>query len=397
MRWWWMGRGGSVNRGRDLCRLLFAFGIVFAAVAGATPPEPVPVWQEPEAPLSLRREWRYATGDDPLRAAPSFDDSSWARLRVPTGTGRRDDAGEITWFRLRVRVGEEALRSGRTALLIGKVDSSYEVYAGGLYLGGVGRLPPDPEIDYDRHGLYTVPPAAIAPDGELVIALRIYKSPQTRGTLGVPHEGPFLLGRIEDLVRRELISELPALFLALLFVVLGIFHLELYRRRPGLSGYLLFGILGILFGAYSFLRTQWKYSLTLDFHLLKELEHLLIYLVLPAFIELVCNLLGTPVHRFLRFIQGLSLAAGILVVATPGLTLNVWLLPCWQVAVLVVAAWGFAVVVRGVWHRHPEAGIMAAGIALAMLAFTHDMAVDRGFWVAPRLSAFNDSNWSEGR
>ena len=390
-RWWVTVGGGSGSCSSSFSsapfkRLVLGLGLLLLGTA--SPAESLPAWDDPSTPLSLRVEWRYAPGDDPLRAAPDYDDSAWAQIQVPTGTGRRDAEGEITWYRLRVRVGEEAREIGRTALLIGKVDSAYEVYAGGLYLGAVGRLPPEPAIDYDRHGLYIVPPEAIAPDGELLIALRIYKSPQTRGTLGVPHEGPFFLGRIEDLSRQELASELPALFLALLFMSLGLFHLELYRRRPGLKGYLLFGGLGIFFGLYSFLRTQWKYSLTLDFHFLKEFEHLLIYLVLPAFIELVCNILSTPVHRFLRTVQGVSLVVGVLVAATPGLALNIFFLPLWQLTVLLVTVWGLAVVVRGVWNRHPEAAILAAGVILSVLAFAHDMAVDRGFWVAPRLSPF---------
>ena len=98
--------------------------------------------------------------------------------------------------------------------------------------------------------------------------------------------------RVEALTRRELRSELPALFLAGVYLLAALFHLALYRRRPALRGYLWFGVVGILFAAYTFLRTQWKYALGGHFLLLKEVEHLLLYLMVPAFIELLWPLLG---------------------------------------------------------------------------------------------------------
>src|ERR1043165_2598801 len=91
----------------------------------------------------------------------------------PRGGPRRSSA----WYRLTVRVGRDGLGPTpeerarlRLGLVIGKVDSAYEVFAGGDRLGGVGRLPPDRRIDYDRHGLYFVPTSAIEPRGRLAPA-----------------------------------------------------------------------------------------------------------------------------------------------------------------------------------------------------------------------------------
>lgn len=381
-----------------LCVLgvLMAASVVSSASSAFADPIPAKLtWTDWSRPLDLAGPWRFSPGDSPGRAEPSLGDRGWREIQVPAGSGRTDATSEIVWFRIALQVGlpgrgptsqeREDLGLG---LLLGKVDSAYEVYAGGLLLGGVGEFPPEQRIDYDRHGIYRIPQRAIEADGRLVVALRIFKSPQTRGTMGAPTEGPFLLGRVEDLTRWQLVSEYPALLLASLFFALGLFHLELFRRRPHLRGYLWFAVVVFASGGYIFLRTQWKYALSDHFMALKETEHFLLYVLLASFVQLIWTLLGVPLGRRVRLLQTGALGVGSLVALTPGLRLNVFFLPLWQVAVLMVAVWGFVVVISGVWNRHPEARIMAVGISVAILAFGHDMLVDRGFLVASRISAF---------
>ncbi|MEM7357323.1 MAG: hypothetical protein AAF657_41290, partial [Acidobacteriota bacterium] len=189
-----------------------------------------------DQPVSLAVAWKFHPGDEAVWARADYDDSAWRTLRIPAGF-RQDVEADLAWYRLTVQVGPHGRgpsideRSNlRLGLTLGKVDSAYEVYAGGLLLGGVGALPPEERIDYDRHRTYAIPSQAVDPAGRLVIAVRVWTSPETRGTVGSLHEGPFWIGRLEALTHRELVSELPALFLAALFVVVGLFHLELFRR-----------------------------------------------------------------------------------------------------------------------------------------------------------------------
>ncbi len=347
---------------------------------------------EADRPVSLSVAWKFRAGDDPTWAEPGFDDSDWRQIRIPTGT-RSDVEAELSWYRLAVRIGppglEPAERPGlRLGLTLGKIDSAYEVFAGGRRLGGVGALPPSPRIDYDRHRIYAVPAAAIGPDGRLVLALRIWKSPQTSGTAGSAYEGPFLLGRIEELTRRELASELPSLFLAGLFLVIGLFHLELYRRRPQLSGHLWFSGCSIAFAGYTFLRTQWKYTLSDRFVLLKEIEYLLLFLMVAGFIQLVWPLLGLRIRPPLRAYQLLNVALGLVVAATPGLKLNLLVLPYWQVGLVGLIVYGVWAVFREAWRQHPEVHIVVVGALGSAVAFLNDIAVDRGLYVGPRIVGF---------
>ncbi len=377
------------SRLRHVAALLLLVGAATAASA-----QPAVELLDPDRPVSLATAWKFRAGDDPAWARPGYDDSEWRQVRVPSGA-RGNAVAELSWYRLAVRIGPpggtpsiEERSSLRLGLILGKIDSAYEVFAGGRPLGGVGALPPAPRIDYDRHRTYVVPAEAIGPDGSLVLALRVWKSAQTAGTVGGAREGPFLLGRIEELTRRELVSELPFLFLAGLFLVIGLFHLELYRRRPRLAGYLWFCGCAIAFAGYTFLRTQWKYALSDRFVLLKEIEYLLVFLMVAGFIQLVWPLLGLRIRPALRAYQLLNVALGLTVAATPGLKLNLLVLPYWQLGLVVLTGYGAWAIFREAWRQHPEAHIVVVGTVGSAVAFLNDVAVDRGLYVGPRVVAF---------
>ena len=366
--------------------LALAF-ILTAWVSGAVSASPGLVWSDLERPLNLAGTWKLEAADDPSFALPGHDDSGWRQIEVPTG--RRDDvAAEIVWYRRHVLIVSEHREDLRLGLRLGAVDSAYEVYAGGIHLGGVGAFPPQSRLDYDRHGIYPIPARAVGEDGRLVLALRVWKAPGTSGTMGVPYAGTFELGRIETVTRRETVSELPNLFLALLLALLGLYHLELWRKSRQLGEYRWFGFTALMLGGYTLLRTQWKYVLVDDFLLLKEIEHFVAYANLALCIQLVWPILEAPIPRPLRALQGLLLAAGAAVALTPGLEANKQVLPYYQIAGLVVVVTGFATLLRGVWRRQPEARILAVGGVVLALGFLSDIAVDRGLYIAPRVVGF---------
>ena len=96
--------------------------------------------------VSLEGTWKQRLGDDPAWSRPDLDDSAWDELQVPMGWGQRGGTEvPFGWFRRTVELGPAAASApGGLALTVGKVDSAYEVFAGGVPLGGVGGLPPRP-------------------------------------------------------------------------------------------------------------------------------------------------------------------------------------------------------------------------------------------------------------
>ena len=364
-----------------------------AAVLGA--PTETPEGPGTDGPLkwfelsSLQGAWRFHGGDLAAGASPDLADDAWPRVVLPTAFGRTDVRADIAWYRKTVLFegANPEHRGIRLGVTVGKGNSAYQVYAGGELLGGVGSLPPQPRIDFDRLVTLAIPSRAIGDDGRLVLAIKVWKSPQTRGTVGVVYEGPMLIGPLEELIRRDLTAELPLLFLSIFFFLVGAFHLELYRRRPSLLSYLWFSLASWGFSLYGLFRSQWKYLFLGDhFVLLKEIEHLSIYLNAACFVQLLWSLFGAPIPRWLRVYQWLNIVLGLVVALTPGLRLNTVLLPFWQLGVLVIIVAGVVELVRALKARRPEIEVIAVGSLAAGLFFAFDIGVDRGLFHGPRIS-----------
>jgi signal transduction histidine kinase/CheY-like chemotaxis protein/HPt (histidine-containing phosphotransfer) domain-containing protein len=342
--------------------------------------------------LSLAGPWKHRLGDDPAWAHPAFDDAAWSDVRVPTGWGRRaGPQAPFGWFRRSVELGPARASvgaQGGLAVTVGKVDSAYELFAGGIRLGGVGRLPPGPVVEYDRHRTYAVPPSAIESSGRVVLAIRAWNAPETNAHVPGLVEGPFLVGPMADLTRREMLSELPELILAAVFLVTGLYHLQLHRRRPELREYLWFGLVAAGAAAYTFLRTQWKYVLVDDFAALKEAEHALLFLMAPLYVSFLFPFLSWPIHPLLRAYQGVNLAAAAASLAAPGLWLNLRLLTAWEYATFVFTPYALSVVARA-WSRgHPEGRTIGFGAAALSACYLNDTALDLGWIVGRRLIPF---------
>jgi len=371
-------------RARFRCAFLsFALFLATAPVASARE------IADPAKVTSLAGPWRFLPGDEMVYADPGYEDSGWAQIRIPTGFGRHDADSAFAWYRITLDYGPEVAQERADldlGVTIGQVDSAYQLFAGGILLGGVGRLPPDePSYNYDRNAIYSIPSRALSENGHLVLALRVLKSPDTRSSVGGPHEGPFYVGPIAKLTRQEILSELPTLFLSCVYFLLVLSLVGLYGLGPNSRAVWLLAGLTIGFGVYGFLRTQWKYVLTDRFELLKEVEHALLYVLTVLFLETVWSLLDKKLPRSLRAIEAL-MALGFLLVILPGLRLNIVLLPFWQITILIVATAGTLQILREAGRKHPEARLVAFGISATIAFFAWDMVIDRGYWNAPRLT-----------
>ena len=273
-------------------------------------------------------------------------------------------------------------------LRIGEVFAAYEVFAGGERLGGVGALAPNGEPAYDRHAIYTIPRRAIGSDGRLVIALRVWRARPTIVGLAGVSRGPLEIGRPADLVRRAERSELPQLVLAILFAVIGVYHLQLYGRRPA-----------------------WATTSGSAFRARRRRIHVLAHAVairvvrrslrarqgarvrlrylLPALaIQFLWPFLGKPIGRWLRAYQLSHVALAALVTLTPGLLLNLATVRAWEM-------WTIPILVATVWligaetlRRRPDAGPLAVGLLVLGVAYLNDILSGRGLLDTPYVSSY---------
>ena len=146
-----------------------------------------------EAVATLTGPWRFHVGDNPLWAEAAFDDSDWESMDLSAPAGATDgDVGlpnyaagwsakghpgyyGYAWYRIHLNVrapGSEPLA------LLGpwEVDSTYQIYANGRLLGGVGDFSGTTPTAHGYHypRFFALPPAARS---SLVIAIRVWMGP----------------------------------------------------------------------------------------------------------------------------------------------------------------------------------------------------------------------------
>ncbi|MGI9293090.1 MAG: diguanylate cyclase, partial [Pseudomonadales bacterium] len=333
-----------------------------------------------QKPVSIAGKWKFHVGDDLAWSQPNFDDSDWDTLQVPQDWGQQGYKGYsgFAWYRLSLQLcstdcASDAAKADvlhRLAVTLGKVQSAYELYAGGQLVGTMGGVPPNAKIRYDEFGTFHIPRSAIDEQGSLVLALRVWRTEQAgRAWEGGPFGGSFLVGTREQLANQFFSSQLLVLVLCAVYLVLGCYHCYIYTRHRALTEMLWFGLFAIAVSLYGVMQSQWRFTLPLDFAVLKKIEHSIVFLLAPIVLEFAARLMTVKLWRSVRWYQCSFIALAVIVAVVPGLTINFKLLTLWHVCVLPAIVGVVGLVARHAWLGNPDARKMLVGfLVLAVIA-----------------------------
>ena len=130
-------------------------------------------------------EARFATGDDPARADPAFDDSHWVVLSTLANYEKQGfpDYDGYSWYRFHVRIPSSLKASvrwpQRLHLYLSSVDDVDETYLNGVKIGAMGQMPEDPRgyatrWNALRNYYVDVATGLVHWDEDNVIAVRVY-------------------------------------------------------------------------------------------------------------------------------------------------------------------------------------------------------------------------------
>ena len=139
--------------------------------------------------------WKFHTGDDPRWANPGFDDSGWESMDLSAPPDANDGDVGITpytsgwsakghpgyqgygWYRIHLDVTPPV---GEAVALLGPwdVDSTYQLYADGTLLGGIGDFSGSTPVAHGNHYPLLLPlPPTLAKGGAMTIAIRVWMGP----------------------------------------------------------------------------------------------------------------------------------------------------------------------------------------------------------------------------
>ncbi|MCX2982737.1 diguanylate cyclase [Halieaceae bacterium IMCC14734] len=377
-------------------RLLLWLLAPLLLVQAATAPASTFTIESLDEPVSIAGAWRFRTGDSMAWAAEDYDDSSWSSLMVPRDWRAQgyDDLTGMAWYRATLQFDlrdDGTIDLNHLGVTIGKIHSAYELYAGGILLGGSGKLPPSPEMVYDRQLIYQIPRAAIGEDGKVRLALRVWRHQLLFGkTSAGAYEGNFEVGTVFDLMRSSGYTQLVLLVLSALYLGFGSYHLYLFRRNTALRQFLWFGLFTLCVGIYGFMQSQWKHEFGLPFVGMKKLEYFVLYIMPALGLQMIWSLLSYAPPRWTRIYQFSFLGLGGIVMLVPGLEIAFMTLEAWLIWVLPGI---FGVLVQMLWYAQSddeearvEARTMLVGLTIFAAAVLNDILVEQGLVETPRLA-----------
>jgi len=199
---------------------------------------------------SLDGLWRFQTGDDPAWADPAFNDSKWPLLRSDQDWAKQGYKGYsgVAWYRFQLVL---PAGSENISLSLPEIDTCYQVYADGKFLGGYGKMPPNtrPYAGGGRFHVYALPPGP-GTARTVHIALRVWHFPGWATSFGGgPAIGGGLVGdtasinQQQELERARLHWRLTSIqTVALLQTMAGLGALALFWLRRKEREYLWFGV-----------------------------------------------------------------------------------------------------------------------------------------------------------
>lgn len=126
--------------------------------------------------IDLKGKWKFSIGDKAAWANPTFDDSGWEEIYVPS---KWEDEGfngynGYAWYRTSFTAAQLGPKIQGVNLLLGYIDDVDEVYVNGKRIGGSGSFPPRYHTSYDAFRSYYLDPAILNPKGKNVIAVRVF-------------------------------------------------------------------------------------------------------------------------------------------------------------------------------------------------------------------------------
>ncbi|MFW5861252.1 MAG: ATP-binding protein [Spirochaetota bacterium] len=282
------------------------------------------------------------------------DDGSWTRLE-----GRRDGKRPViipeldfenipgrTFLSLRTypakqytlvtsfTMTEDAIRSPSVqGILLAHIGENWQVYCNGHLLRDEMFLDKNGDVETTRilrKVLIPINSRYLKPGGN-ILSIRIAGDPTNRLT-GLYRDGPHLVGEILSL--DSIRSERITLMLLFLYLGVGLYHVFLFRKRPGERYNLLYGLFSIVLFIYLFSRTYTIFEFVHDTDIILRLEYCSLYLVIPLIGAFFDVLLKGRLSRFTRIYSLFSLLLILFSVVSPIPFIND-VLRVWQLSALI--------------------------------------------------------------
>jgi AraC-like DNA-binding protein len=237
-------------------------------------------------------------GDNPAYKENSFDDSAWKQISLPSSWKKYYPGWTgICWYRMHIKFPHE-LPERAVGIRLGIISDVDSIYFNGQLIGQSGQFSPNRMSAYDKKRLYEIPTQLIKPGQDNLLAMRIEGLfPFENG----PHRGTFEIGPFAGLQQDIFISDFIDLIFIIFYIAVAVYSGVVLGRRLLDMEYLFFALFALCSALYFFLWTQLKFILSDNFLLLKRIEYLLLFIILPLLLAFITHFFKRK-HTLIHYI-----------------------------------------------------------------------------------------------
>ncbi|HOT45152.1 MAG TPA: methyl-accepting chemotaxis protein [Spirochaetota bacterium] len=357
---------------------------------------------------------------------------------VPGVTGSRHLTTEFSFVL-------EKMPSRPLCLYIDTISGPDEAYFDGHRIGSTGTAGDPRRLYYDRIRVYPIPERYLEPGS--LHRVTILSGRSTDYLFGTIEGNALRIGYLDTELRDLHFHETMAIAIVAIYFTIGLYYGLLFLQRRENREHLFYAFTALCLSSYFFLRTQTKYLIFDDFFILKRVEYIVLFLLLPFMSLFMHNFFvrrGTITEKLFRGAIYAYLAVSAILVLLPVISSDIsywnailpfvqatWLVPIiyvvylmtretfYYIVKLVLGRRGAEVNVpsapRDRWNRMagalpgrladlvraqpapfmsrvmatgPDGALMISAVFIMIAAAVHDILLDRDIITGARLSSY---------
>ncbi len=320
-------------------------------------------------------EWTYHSGDDKEWAKPEFDDGTWTKTNIAK-SWKENNLGGFFWYRKEIIFSQDIGKNNlidSLAIQIGQMEyGAYEVYANGEKIASFGTFPPNNTMPLAFPMVFYLPQKAVE-SGRILLAIRIWKDPKYLKRAKFyfsKHEDfqdKFTIGTLDSLKNKlqlirqtKLQDDVVKLYMAIFFLLVGLYHFQLYLGRKQFNEYFWFGLFSVIIGINIFFNSTWALEGVSEFSAFYIRVLLRQSSAIPG-LRFFAVFLHVPIKKPIKIVEYTQAMFILIMLIWPDCVITPFNTIMFLIILAIITSF-LVIAIKSSRSGHPEANVLVVGL-----------------------------------
>jgi signal transduction histidine kinase len=312
---------------------------------------------------------KFSPDDNPFYALPSFDDSQWKSVIIPGSWQSQGIKPEenVGWYRMHFTV--HGAQYSQSALLLGRIGDTDEVFLNGIKIGGEGVIGKKVVEATKVVRLYKIPRDLLKYHGTNVIAVRVMNTYLNGGIFDagvtVGDYNALLITKLKKDKTIGIAEFCFFTFFAIFFVTCSFFYIRGLRDKEYIYFWLFISLYGILFvfGSLSF------YSMGFKTPFIQLIINSISTVIPAILVLLLIHVYQEKINIYIRSLLLLFPVIALINALFPIYILKFFLYNVWKVIFIATAAFMVFLAIKAYLKKVYESAPILLGITGLVIGF----------------------------